>query len=242
MQNPMQRKNSMIDTSNYTVGELMEGSIFEMEADQGFSTDPILIVVDVQNDFLAGGALEVGDANSVIPYINERIDSGEYQMVVATQDWHPPEHGSFASAHPGKKPFDMGELDGLPQVLWPDHCVQGTFGAEFPETLSHNINAIVRKGMNPDRDSYSGVKDNGDRDTAYWTGLDMLISNVEACRVDVVGLATDYCVGFTALDLNDCGFEVRVLLKGCRGVAPESTREMISRLIEAGVEVVGWDS
>lgn len=232
----------MIDLTDITADEFMNNAFFKLEEKGDPDPEPVLIIVDVQNDFLEGGALAVGDGNSVIPYINDLVESRKYAMVIATQDWHPAEHGSFASMHPDKEPFQMGELDGLPQMLWPDHCVQGTFGAELAADLTLKIDAIIRKGMNPDCDSYSGVKDNGPEEEAYYTGLDMLISNVRANQVDVVGLATDYCVGFTALDLLESGFQVRVLLKGCRGVAPESTREMINRLIEVGVEVVGWDS
>jgi nicotinamidase/pyrazinamidase len=232
----------MIDTSDMSIDALMEDSIFELMGNYPVDEEHVLIIVDVQNDFLEGGSLAVGDANAVIPYINELVESDEYALVVATQDWHPADHGSFASMHPGTKPFEMGELDGLPQVLWPDHCVQGTFGAELASNLTTRINAIIRKGMNPERDSYSGVKDNGPIESAIYTGLDLLLSTVTATRVDVVGLATDYCVGFTALDLHEVGFNVRVLLKGCRGVAPDTTRAMITRLTEAGVEVVGWDS
>jgi len=207
--------------------------------------DRVLVVVDVQRDFMPGGALAVTGGDEVVPYINELIESGDYSYVVATQDWHPPNHGSFASQH-GVEPFTMGTLDGEPQMMWPDHCVQGTPGAELHPDLSPKISAIIRKGMNPNRDSYSGVKDNGNKpwtkpEDYPYTGLDFLILNRERggrIGVDVVGLATDYCVGFTAIDLCEEGYDVRVLLKGCRGVDPTSTKEMITRLFNWGIEIV----
>jgi nicotinamidase/pyrazinamidase len=197
----------------------------------------VLVIVDAQLDFMPGGALAVDGGDQIIPYINQLIESGKYEYIVATQDWHPANHGSFASKH-NVPPFTMGELDGLPQMMWPDHCIQGTPGAELHPDLSPRIHAIIRKGMSPDRDSYSGVKDNGDWSTAWYTGLELLIANVVADVVDIVGLATDFCVGHTALDLIETGFTVRVLLKGCRGVNPESTSKMIAQLIEAGVEII----
>lgn len=202
----------------------------------------ILGVIDPQDCFMDEGSLGVPGARSAIPFINECIENEEYELVFATQDWHPSNHGSFADNNPGAKEFELGELDGLPQVFWPRHGEQNTPGAEFVKELSPRIHIIIRKGMNPLRDSYSGVKDNGDKATAYYTPLRDTLRQVKPDRIDLVGFATDYCVGYTALDLRELGYNVRVLLRGCRGVNPETTREMIQKLIDAGVEVVEWNS
>lgn len=146
-----------------------------------------LIIVDLQNDFLPGGALAVTAGDEIIPEIN-RLTS-EYELVVATQDWHPGDHGSFASQHPGAQPFESGELEGLPQVLWPSHCVQGTYGAELTEKLDQNrIEAIFRKGTDPLIDSYSAFFDNARKKA---TGLDGFLRSRGVGEVHVCGLAAD---------------------------------------------------
>jgi len=162
-----------------------------------------LIIVDIQNDFLPGGALPVKNGNAVIPVINELQD--HFDLVVATQDWHPAGHKSFASSHPGKKVFEEIMLDGLLQVLWPDHCVQETSGAEFSPLLStRKIEAIFRKGMNKNIDSYSGFFDNGKKKA---TGMGAYLKGRGVTTIYVTGLAADYCVNFTATDGLELGFK-----------------------------------
>jgi nicotinamidase/pyrazinamidase len=173
-----------------------------------------LLIIDVQNDFCPGGALAVPDGDAVIPAINA-LQPG-YDLVVASQDWHPPDHRSFASQHPGRRVGDLTTLDGLPQVLWPDHCVQGTPGAALRADLDQaRVAAIFRKGTDRAIDSYSAAFDNGHRKA---TGLIPYLRGLGVTHVDVVGLATDYCVAFTAQDLADAGFATAVLRDACRGV------------------------
>lgn len=175
-----------------------------------------LLVIDVQNDFMEGGALAVRDASAILPTVNDRIVSGDYRLVVATQDMHPPSHISFG--------------------LWPVHCVQATPGAAFhPRLLADRIDVVWRKGMDPQVDSYGAFFDN----TGGTTHLDDLLKAKGITAVDVVGLATDYCVGTTALQAAPL-FKTRVLLPGCKGVGvkADDVPNMIARLREAGVEVV----
>jgi nicotinamidase/pyrazinamidase len=195
-----------------------------------------LILVDVQNDFLPGGALAVPHGDEVIPIANRLQE--RFELVVATQDWHPARHGSFASCYPGKKPGDLSELAGLSQVLWPDHCVQGTAGADFAKALEMNrVEAIFRKGTDPRIDSYSGFFDNGHRKA---TGLGDYLKGRGATDVCVLGLATDYCVKFTALDARQLGFGVALVEDGSRGVElrPGDVAAAIEEMRKAGVEVV----
>ena len=155
-----------------------------------------LILVDIQNDFLPGGALAVPDGDAVIPVANKL--QGAFPLVVATQDWHPANHGSFAASHPGKKVFEQIDLNGLPQTLWPVHCVQGTRGAELATGLNRDrITNIFQMGTDAGIDSYSGLFDNGHRRS---TGLGEWLKAQAVTEVFVCGLATDYCVKFTALD------------------------------------------
>jgi nicotinamidase/pyrazinamidase len=173
-----------------------------------------LLIIDVQNDFCPGGALAVPDGDAVIPAINN-LQPG-YDLVVASQDWHPPDHRSFASQHPGQAVGTLTTLDGLPQVLWPDHCVQGTPGAALCDALDQaRVAAIFRKGTDRDIDSYSAAFDNGRRKA---TGLIPYLRGLGVTEVDVVGLATDYCVKATVLDALELGFPVRVHLDGIRAV------------------------
>jgi len=154
-----------------------------------------LILVDIQNDFLPGGSLAVPDGDAVVPVAN--AVKGRFDLVVATQDWHPAEHGSFASSHPGTKPGETGELVGLPQVFWPDHCVQGSDGARLHRDLDLHAVTIFRKGTDPEIDSYSAFFDNAHRKA---TGLGDYLNSQGVTDVFILGLATDYCVKFTALD------------------------------------------
>lgn len=194
-----------------------------------------LIIVDVQHDFLPGGALPVPEGDQVIPAINQL--QKQFELVVATQDWHPAGHGSFASSHPGKRPGEVIELHGLPQVLWPDHCVQGTFGAELARGLdTARIARVFQKGTDPAVDSYSGFFDNGHR---HDTGLADYLRQQGVQVVHVAGLATDYCVKYTALDAARLGFETHLLLPACRGVnlRPGDVERAVEEMRAAGVQV-----
>lgn len=196
-----------------------------------------LILVDLQNDFLPGGALAVPDGDAVLPLANRYAADPGYELVVATQDWHPPGHGSFASSHPGRAPGEVIDLHGLPQVLWPDHCVQGTPGAELAAGLDRSrVAAVFRKGTDPCIDSYSAFFDNGHRKA---TGLGDWLRERHVDEVHVLGLATDYCVRFTALDAVALGFRVVLLEDASRGVelAPGDVARAIAAMRDAGVVV-----
>jgi len=195
----------------------------------------IFIIVDVQYDFLPGGALAVPDGDQVIPVINALQQ--RFDLVVATQDWHPPGHGSFASSHPGKKPGDIIQLNGLTQILWPDHCVQGTHGAELvAELATAKIQRVFQKGTDPGVDSYSGLFDNGHRKD---TGLGDFLRDQKVTDVYIAGLATDYCVKFTALDSVNLGFRTHVFKDACRGVNlfPTDVDQALDTMRRAGVLV-----
>src|SRR5512147_565922 len=172
-----------------------------------------LILVDLQNDFLPGGALAVPEGDKVIPVVNKLQPM--FPLVVATQDWHPANHGSFATNHPGRKVFEQIVLNGLPQTLWPVHCVQGTRGAELAAALNRErIAKVFPKGTDPGIDSYSGLFDNGHRKS---TGLGEWLKEQGVTHVYVCGLATDYCVKFTALDAAQMGFKTWLVEDACRG-------------------------
>ncbi len=174
----------------------------------------VLIVVDVQNDFCPGGALAVPGGDEVVPAINELI--AEHQHVVLTQDWHPPDHFSFASRHEGREPFHTIEADYGPQTLWPDHCVQGTPGADFhPELDWTKAELIIRKGFRAHIDSYSAFFEN---DHKTPTGLCGYLRERGFSEVVLAGLATDYCVHFSAIDARRLGFEVTVLEYATRAI------------------------
>lgn len=173
-----------------------------------------LIVVDVQNDFCPGGALAVGGGHAVVPVINALAP--RYETVVVTQDWHPKGHASFASAHSGKEPFDTTEMPYGTQVLWPDHCIQGTTGADLhPDLRLAAAQLIIRKGWHAGVDSYSAFRE-ADRRTP--TGLAGYLKERGIEEVHVVGLATDYCVAWTALDAKAAGFRVAVIEDACRAI------------------------
>ncbi len=195
-----------------------------------------LLLVDLQNDFTPGGALAVPQGDEVLAVANRIMDS--YDLVVATQDWHPPGHKSFASAHAGHDVGDLIVWDGLDQVLWPDHCVQESPGAAFCDGLNRRgIHEVVRKGTDRDIDSYSGFYDNGHRQA---TGLTDLLRGRGVSAVDVMGLATDYCVKFSACDAVREGFATRLLLAGCRGVElqPGDCGRALDAMRDAGVMIV----
>lgn len=176
-----------------------------------------LLLVDLQNDFCAGGALAVADGDSTVEVANTLIHwcAARDEVVVASQDWHPVHHGSFASQR-AVSPFSRGQLDGLPQTFWPDHCVQHSQGAELhPLLKTSEIDFIVQKGENPSIDSYSAFFDNGQRQK---TALDDWLKAQQISELIVLGLATDYCVKFTVLDALKLGYQVNVITDGCRGV------------------------
>lgn len=173
-----------------------------------------LIIVDIQNDFTTGGALEVRQGETIVPIVNQLQE--RFELVVATQDWHPKNHKSFASNHAGKKPFEQIELEGLPQVLWPDHCIQGSPGAAFHPTLNLNrAEAIFRKGMDIAIDSYSGFYDNGHRRS---TGMAGYLRERGVREVFICGLAGDYCVYYSAKDAISEGFRTFVIEDATRSI------------------------
>lgn len=194
-----------------------------------------LILVDIQNDFLPGGALAVPDGDAVIPIANRLME--DFEIIVATQDWHPADHGSFATNHPGHQLFETIDLHGLPQTLWPVHCVQGTPGAEFADSLNTGkITKVFRKGTDPQIDSYSGLHDNGHRKT---TGLGDWLREQGVRDITVCGLATDYCVKFTALDALAEGFGVTLHIPASRGVnlTPGDVERAITEMAQAGIKI-----
>ncbi|MEL6520761.1 MAG: bifunctional nicotinamidase/pyrazinamidase [Pseudomonadota bacterium] len=194
-----------------------------------------LIVIDVQNDFCPGGALAVADGDAVIAPINRLLADAEVR--VFTQDWHPAGHSSFASSHAGKAPYDQIELSYGSQILWPDHCVQCTEGSAFHPDLEVSFaDVVIRKGHNPAIDSYSGFFEN-DRTTP--TGLEGYLRTRNVQKVEIVGLATDFCVQYSALDAAALGFEVTVRLSACRGIDIDgSLAAAISAMQAAGVSVI----
>ena len=173
-----------------------------------------LILVDIQNDFLPGGALAVPEGDAIIPIANKLQPI--FPLVVATQDWHPANHGSFAANHPGRKVFEQIDLNGLPQTLWPVHCVQNTSGAALASSLQQDgITMVFQKGTDPGIDSYSGLFDNGQRKS---TGLGEWLEAQGVTEVYICGLATDYCVKFTALHAAQFGFKTYLVEDASRGV------------------------
>ncbi len=194
-----------------------------------------LILVDLQNDFLPGGALAVNEGDAVIPVANRMMD--RFDCIIATQDWHPAGHLSFASAH-GKQPGEIIDLEGLTQVLWPDHCVQQSHGAEFaPGLQTDRFEKIFQKGANPSIDSYSGFWDNGRRQN---TGMAAYLKQRGVTDLWIMGLATDYCVKYTVLDALEEGFQVTVALEGCRGVElnPGDCDKAVQAMTQAGAKTV----
>lgn len=193
-----------------------------------------LILVDVQNDFMPGGTLEIANGDSIVPIINQLLP--KFDLVVATQDWHPADHASFAGNHEGKNPFDIIDLFGMQQVLWPDHCVQGTKGAEFhPEMETLKIAAIFRKGMNPEIDSYSGFYDNGHRQS---TGLAGYLKDKGADQLYFAGLAADICVYFTIKDALDEGFSAALIEDATCPLNADEFVKIKNELQENGVEII----
>ena len=195
-----------------------------------------LILVDIQNDFCPGGALAVSEGNAVVTIANQLMP--KFELVVATQDWHPVNHKSFASQNEDLTIGDVFELNGLPQIVWPDHCVQNTHGSEFVADLNRDlITKVFPKGTDPEVDSYSGFFDNDHRGA---TGLAAYLKDKNVTEVFVMGLATDYCVKFTALDAVQLGFKTKLVLDGCRGVELNAgdIEKAIEEMKHAGVEIV----
>jgi nicotinamidase/pyrazinamidase len=194
-----------------------------------------LILVDIQNDFVPDGALAVANGDEVVEIANQMMSN--FELVIATQDWHPADHLSFASQHPDHDVGEMIELEGLPQILWPDHCVQDTPGAAFVELLNQDgIDRVFTKGSKRSCDSYSGFFDNGGR---HATGLGAFLEEKNVSATYVMGLATDYCVKFTALDSVKLGFETHLVLEGCRGVelAVGDVERAVREMKDAGVVI-----
>ena len=198
-----------------------------------------LILVDLQYDFMPGGALAVPDGDAVVAVANRLIP--HFDLVVASQDWHPANHGSFASQHAGKKPGDVIELDGLEQILWPDHCVQHSLGAKLHRDLnSAGIDRMFQKGTDLRIDSYSTFFDNAHRKD---TGLAEYLKQEGATGIFLMGLATDYCVKFSALDARKLGFSTHVIEDGCRGIdlKPGDIARAFDAMRQAGVEIARSD-
>lgn len=194
-----------------------------------------LIIVDIQNDFCPGGSLAVKEGDQIVELVN-RLQQ-KFDLIVATQDWHPKGHKSFASSH-AKQPGDVIDLNGLSQVLWPDHCVQNTAGAEFVAQLdTTRISKVFPKGTDLEIDSYSGFYDNGHRKA---TGLSPFLKDKGVNQVYVVGLATDYCVKYTCLDAIKDGFKTYLVKDACRGVNlnPGDIESAITEMIKSGVNVL----
>ena len=194
----------------------------------------VLLIVDVQNDFCPGGVLAVQGGDDIIPAVNRLAHS--FAHVILTQDWHPPGHTSFASSHPGKRPFDTIEASYGTQILWPDHCVQGTTGAAFhPKLDIPHAELVLRKGFRKSIDSYSAFCEN-DRRTA--TGLAGYLRERGFRRITLCGLATDFCVAFSAIDGRGAGFEVAVVTSACRGIDNNGSLDRALRsMVDAGVRV-----
>jgi nicotinamidase/pyrazinamidase len=194
-----------------------------------------LIVIDVQNDFCPGGALAVPGGDDIVSGINALM--GRFDAVILTQDWHPQGHSSFATSHAGKAPYDLVEMPYGPQVLWPDHCVQGSLGAALHADLcADRADLIIRKGYNPAIDSYSAFFEN---DQTTPTGLEGYLRSRGLTDLTLVGLATDFCVNFSALDAAKLGFDVTVDLSLCRAIDLDGSLDAaLSGMKEAGVNVI----
>ena len=192
----------------------------------------VLLIVDVQNDFCEGGSLEIKEAKEIIPTINNLMD--KFDLIIATQDWHPWNHVSFASQHKHKKPFDTITLDGITQVLWPDHCIQGTNGSNFHKLLDTNkFHYIVRKGYRRSIDSYSAFFENDGITPTY---LENLFKPTDDFVIYVCGLALDYCVKFTASDARKIGCNTYVILDACKSISDSDV--VVQELNKKGIKTI----
>ncbi len=194
-----------------------------------------LVVIDLQNDFCPGGALAVTDGDQIVAGVNAEMSS--YDAVILTQDWHPTGHSSFASSHDGAEPMSMIDMPYGPQVLWPDHCVQGSAGAQFhPDLMADRADMVIRKGYNPAIDSYSAFFEN---DQSTPTGLEGYLRTRGITELTMVGLATDFCVNYSAVDAAKLGFTVTVKAELCRAIDLQgSLAESIKGMTQAGVQLV----
>jgi len=193
-----------------------------------------LVIVDLQNDFIKGGSLEVSGGENIIDPINNILIN--YDLILATKDWHPKDHISFASNHKNKNIGDIIKINGMDQVLWQDHCVQNTFGSDFPESLNvSTVKKIIYKGSEKKIDSYSGFFDNG---KIRSTGLSDYLKNKNIKKIDFVGLATDYCLKYTALDSVSEGFETRVIYDCIKGIDKKGCELALKELKSKGVELI----
>lgn len=202
-------------------------------------TAKALILVDIQNDFLPGGALAVPEGDAIIPLVNEMIHY-PFDLIVATKDWHPSDHGSFASNHEGMAAGDHIQLGGLDQILWPAHCVQGTWGSEFaPGWDLTQIDKVIYKGTDPLIDSYSTFFDNGHRKS---TGLETYLREKGISEIFIAGVTTEYCVTYSALDALKLGFRAYVIADACRGVnlEPHDADIALSTLRRAGAVLLSF--
>ena len=199
-------------------------------------SEDLLLIIDVQNDFCPGGALAVNEGDAVVPIINRL--SQRFDHTALTQDWHPSGHSSFAASHPGSAPFETVAMPYGQQTLWPDHCVQGTAGAAFhPELSTERAELVIRKGFRPEIDSYSAFYEN-DRRTP--TGLAGYLRERGLKRIFLAGLATDYCVYYSAVDARRLGFDAVVMESGCRAIdLAGSLAAAWSGMQEAGVQRIG---
>lgn len=197
---------------------------------------PALLIVDMQNDFMSWGHLPTKDADQIIPRINELIPL--FSLVIATKDWHPKEHVSFAANHKGKKPGDIIKLEGLDQILWPIHCVQNTLGAEFAAELHQDkIAKVFYKGIDPLIDSYSTFFDNAHKRD---TGLADYLRQLGIQEITIVGVATDYCVLYSVLDALQLGFKVTVVLDACKGINihPKDEERALDKMLKRGAKIL----
>jgi nicotinamidase/pyrazinamidase len=197
-----------------------------------------LLLIDIQNDFLPGGALAVPKGDEIIQIVNAL--QPKFDLIVATQDWHPKDHKSFASQHKGKNVFEVIDLDGLQQVLWPDHCIQGTPGAEFSDKLEMNkVEAIFRKGTDSHIDSYSGFYDNGHRKT---TGLAHYFRGKNVTEVYIAGLAADYCVYYSVKDSLHEGFKTFFIEDATRAINAEALEKTKKNITDKGGKIINSNS
>ncbi len=194
-----------------------------------------LIIVDPQKCFCEGGSLAVPDGDAVIEVMNRILEINSFDVIIITQDWHPANHKSFASNHEGKNIFDVIDLNGVQQTLWPDHGIENTDGVMFHSNLKVPIAQVIRKGTNPEIDSYSGFTNNNQESD---TGLNAILAQRSVVEVYILGLATDYCVKFTALDAKNLNYDTTVIIDGCRGVTPETTEIAIQEMKDVGIKII----